>query len=857
MPANIRSANPAGRDWLRGMSVDLPIRAVLPDLLAALRAGSNAVLVAPPGAGKTTAVAPALLTEPWCTGEVLLLSPRRLAARAAAERMASLAGEPVGRTFGYATRMDSKRSAATRVTVLTEGIFVARIQADPELAGVSAVLFDEVHERSLDSDFGLALALDAQGALRPDLRLVAMSATLDGARFSALMRARDSGAPVIASEGRNHPLELRHLGRSDGRIEDSIAAAVRLALREAEGGVLAFLPGVAEIERTAERLGDLGGAVLHKLHGSLNPAAQRAAIAPDAEGRRKVVLATSIAETSLTLDGIRVVVDSGLARRPRYDRAAGMTRLVTERASQAAVTQRAGRAARQGPGVAYRLWESAATAGLPRFDPPEILEADLSALTLDCALWGVADPRALAWLDPPPEAAVTEARTRLTVLEALDEGGRVTAHGRAIARLPLAPRLGHMLVRAGEMGLAREAAEVAVLLGERGLGGNDADLELRLRRWRGERGPRAENARRLAERWSKLTPLSGREGSGVGYSPRSETPADRNPPPNPSLPGRGVEVCIALAFPDRIARRRGASGETWASAGGRGFKLDPASPLARAEWLAVAETQGMAAGARILSAAQIEAATVEALFADRIEIRRTIDFDPATGAVQALRERRLGAIRLSSGPDAVAGAEIERALLAGVREHGLDLLPWPDAARQLRLRAAFAGIEDLSEAALRADLDGWLSPLIEGKRRLDAVAAEGLVQALQNQLGWDGQRTLDRLAPARFETPAGSSHAIDYAAEGGPTVEVRVQALFGLAAHPMAGATPLILSLTSPAGRPIQTTRDLPGFWRGSWAAVAKEMRGRYPKHPWPDDPASASPTLRTKKADARGAPPR
>jgi ATP-dependent helicase HrpB len=495
-----------GRLWQQAAVAELPILTVLPDLLAALRTQSNAVLVAPPGAGKTTAVAPALLSEPWCAGEILLLSPRRLAARAAGERMAIQAGEPVGQTFGYATRMDSKRSAKTRVTVVTEGIFVNRIQADPELAGVSAVLFDEVHERSLDSDFGLALALDVQGALRPDLRLVAMSATLDGARFSELM----GGAPVIESEGRSYPLTLRHIGRAaEARIEDSVAAAVRVALRDEQGGVLAFLPGVAEIERTAERLAGLGDEiVLHRLHGSLDPAAQRAAIQPDAGGRRKIVLATSIAETSLTLDGIRVVVDSGLARRPRYDRAAGMTRLVTERASQASVTQRAGRAARQGPGAAYRLWEEAATAGLPRFDPPEISEADLSALTLDCALWGVADPRSLDWLDPPPAAAVAEARARLAALDAIDADGRPTPHGHAIAKLPLPPRLGHMLVRAGEIGLAQTAAEIAVLLGERGLGGNDPDLESRLRRWRGERGVRAEGGRKLAKRWaSLLTPL--------------------------------------------------------------------------------------------------------------------------------------------------------------------------------------------------------------------------------------------------------------------------------------------------------------------------------------------------------------
>ncbi|MFZ5748871.1 MAG: ATP-dependent helicase HrpB [Pseudomonadota bacterium] len=822
------------------MTDALPIHAVLPDLLAALRVRSGAVLVAPPGAGKTTAVAPALLAERWCTGEVLLLSPRRLAARAAAERMAAMAGEPVGRTFGYATRMDSKRSAATRVTVVTEGIFVNRIQADPELAGVSAVLFDEVHERSLDSDFGLALALDAQAALREDLRIVPMSATLDGARFAALM----GDAPVIESEGRSHRLTLRYLGRAaEARIEDSVASAIRTALREQEGGILAFLPGVAEIERTAERLDTIGPDIaLHRLHGSLDPAAQRAAIAPDRDGRRKIVLATSIAETSLTLDGIRVVVDSGLARRPRYDRAAGMTRLVTERASQAAVTQRAGRAARQGPGTAYRLWEEAATAGLPRFDTPEILEADLSALLLDCALWGVGDPRDLRWIDAPPEAAIGEARARLQALDALDADGRPTPHGKAIADLPLPPRLGHMLVRAGERGMARTAAEVAVLLGERGLGGNDADLELRIRRWRNERGQRAEGARRLAQRWARLVD----DGTG-------------------DAGGNMVAQCVALAFPDRVARRRDASGEHWISTGGRGFRLDPASPLASAEWLAVAETQGMAAGARIVSAAPMTLADVEADFGDRIETRRTVEFDPATGAVAALRERRLGAIRLSSGSDAAASAaEIETALLEGVRAHGLALLPWSDTALALRTRSAFAaahggGDDPLADAALIERLDEWLPPLLSGKRRLEAVAAEGLTQALQNLLGWDALRALDRLAPARFESPAGSSHAIDYAAEGGPRVELRVQALFGLAMHPTiaGGAVPLVLSLTSPAGRPIQTTRDLPGFWSGSWNAVAKEMRGRYPKHPWPDDPAAASATLRTKKADARGASPR
>ena len=844
----------------------LPILAVLPDLLASLDREANAVLVAPPGAGKTTAVAPALLGSAWCGGEILLLSPRRLAARAAAERMAVNAGETVGQTFGYATRMDSKRSSVTRVTVVTEGIFVARIQADPELTGVSAVLFDEVHERSLDSDFGLALALDAQGALRPDLRLVAMSATLDGARFSGLM----DGAPVIESAGRMHPLTLRHIGRAaEARIEDSVAAAIRTALRDEAGGVLAFLPGVAEIERTAERLDGLGaGTVLHRLHGSLDPAQQRAAIAPDPHVRRKIVLATSIAETSLTLDGISVVVDSGLARRPRYDRAAGMTRLVTERASQAAVTQRAGRAARQMPGVAYRLWEEAATAGLPRFDPPEILEADLSALTLDCAIWGVADPRELRWLDPPSEAAVQEARARLTALDALDADGRPTAHGRAIARLPLAPRLGHMLVRSGERGLGAVAAEVAVLLGERGLGGNDVDLETRRRRWHSERGQRAEGGRKLANRWAALLPPSPRlrgEGRGEGDQAPSSVPQNTARPLSPTLSPKGereLAVPLALAFPDRIARRRDASGETWGSVGGRGFKLDPASSLAREEWLAVAETQGMASGARIISATAIDLATIEALFGDRIATHRTVTFDPATGGVQALRERRLGALRLSSGPDASTDPEaIAAALLDGIRSHGLALLPWSEASLALRHRAAFSAAHggdelELGDASLLARADEWLTPLLARVRRLDAIDAGALTDALRGLIGWDALRTIDRLAPTHFTSPAGSAHPIDYAAEGGPRVDLRPQALFGLATHPMVagGRVPLVLSLTSPAGRPIQTTRDLPGFWAGSWADVAREMRGRYPRHPWPDDPAGAAATLRTKNSDARAA---
>jgi ATP-dependent helicase HrpB len=808
----------------------LPIHAVLPQLLGVLAERASAVLIAPPGAGKTTAVAPALLDQQWCSGQILLLSPRRLAARAAAERIAEVLGEPVGRTVGYATRLDSKQSAATRLLVLTEGIFRNRIIADPELAGVSAVLFDEVHERNLDSDFGLALAIESQGALRPDLRILAMSATLDGERFAALL----AGAPVITSEGRSHPLTLHHIGRNAARsVEEDMAAAIRRALAEqAQGDILAFLPGVREIERTAERLVGLPHA-LHPLHGQLEPADQRAALRPDPQGRRKIILATSIAETSLTIDGVRIVVDSGLARRARFDIAAATARLVTERASQAAATQRAGRAARQGPGVAYRLWEEAATGGMPRFDPPEILEADLAPLCLDCAAWGEHDPARLPWLDPPPAPALAEARARLVRLGALTADGSITAHGRAIAALPLPPPLAHMLLEGAAMGSGLLAAELAMLLSERGLGGRDADIARRYGRWRHERGGRAEAARQTARRWAASLPAA---------------------PPDQSEPlDRRIARLIATAYPDRVARRRNAAGEDWASVGGRGYRLDGASPLAVGEWLAVADVQGTPAGARILSAAPMDEALVEDWIALHGETRRTARYDAAADRVEALRERRLGAITLARAPDP-QGGDPAQLLLAAVCDGGVGRLGWGERARALKARAAFAGLDALTDAQLAAALDSWLAPLLAGKRRLCDIGDGALHDALLGLLSWDQRQTLDRLAPADFRTPAGSSHAIDYAAEAGPTVTARVQAFFGLESHPAIGQppVPLVLSLTSPAGRPIQTTRDLPGFWRGSWADVAREMRGRYPRHPWPERPWEAAATLRTKAADAR-----
>ena len=816
----------------------LPIEAVLDDLLATLRGGVRALLIAPPGAGKTTRVAPALLDEPWCEGQVLLLVPRRLAARAAAEYIARHLDERPGDTVGYATRLDSKVGKASRVIIMTHGVFLARIQADPELKGVSALLFDEVHERSLDNDLALALALDAASALRPDLRVVAMSATLDGERFGFLL----GNPPRIVSEGKSFPLQVTHVGRdAAANIEPQVASAIRAALREHEGSILAFLPGVAEIERTAAALGELPtGCILHKLHGGVDPAAQRAALAPPPTGQRKVVLATSIAETSVTLEDVRIVVDSGLARRPRYDRGAGLTRLVTERASRAAATQRAGRAARQGPGIAIRLWEESATASLPAHDPAEILEADLSSLLLTSLLWGESDPARLPFLDAPPAAGLMEARERLTRLNAIDTDGRLTDHGRAIAALPLEPRLANMLIEAGQRGFGQAAAEVAVLLTERGLGGNDPDLDVRWRRWKSDRSPRSEAARSMARRWAQRC-----------SAPQGSSDLKK---------GGGLSAALALAFPDRVSRSRDPSGEFWQSVGGRRFRLDPASPLARSHWLAVGEVAGHASGARILSAAAIEEADLLRLFEARVEVRHEGEFDPGTGSVTPTRSRRLGAIRLSSGPDPKPDpGAIAEALLEGVRQHGLNLLPWSDAARNLRERVAFARASDpslppLDDDSLLVRSEEWLLPLLVGKRRLSDIDPVALTNALRGILGFEAERLLERLAPPAFTSPAGSSHSIDYSAAGGPTVEVRVQALFGLQHHPLVagGKVPLTLSLTSPAGRPIQTTKDLPGFWAGSWRDVAREMRGRYPKHPWPDDPASAAATLRTKRADIR-----
>ncbi len=808
-----------------------PVEDVLGTLLESLSSRPNAVLIAPPGAGKTTMVAPALLRQPWCTGQILLLSPRRIAARMAAERIAELAGEPVGGRVGYATRMDSKQSAATRILVLTEGIFRNRIIADPELQGVSCVLFDEVHERSLDSDFGLALALEAQDAFRPDLRLLAMSATLDGDRFSALMGA----APVIRSEGKSWLLEIRYVGRrAELPIEQDMVRAVRMALGEQDGDILVFLPGVREIERTMEQLGGLAdNIVVHPLHGSVDPVTQRTALRPDVAGRRKVILSTNIAETSLTIDGVRVVIDSGMARRARYDKAAGVSRLVTERASLSAATQRAGRAARQRPGTAYRLWEEAGNGGLPPFDPPEILESDLTPLLLDCASWGESDPARLRWLDAPPVAALNEARKALLALQAIEGDGRITPHGAALAKLPLPPRLAHMVITAAGNGQGERGATLALLMQERGLGGQSDDLESRMERFAKERGGKAEAARALASRLAKM----------AGAGSKSDTPLS-------------IASLIATAYPDRIAKRRDVKGENWLSAGGRGLRLDPASSLARAEWLAVADMQGAASGARITSAAALSEAEILAEFGHLLSEQSDLRYDRVTDRVEAKTRRKLGAITLSEGQHgAVDQDAVAKVLANAVKQISLDALPWSNAMIALRQRAAFAGEDAISDNSLMAQTDDWLLPIVSRVTRLRDVPPGDLSQALDGIIGWDGKQRIDRIAPSHFTSPAGTTHAIDYTASAGPTVELRVQALFGLDTHPVVGAqqTPLILSLTSPAGRPVQTTRDLPAFWRGSWHDMAKDMRGRYPRHNWPDAPWEADASLKTKKAQAKG----
>jgi ATP-dependent helicase HrpB len=828
------------------MSVDfspLPIEAALPQLRTALRAGNAAVLVAPPGAGKTTRVPLALAEEEWAkksgkAGRILVLEPRRLAARAAAERMAQTLGEQVGETVGLRVRFGSKISSKTRIEIVTEGIFTRLLIDDPMLEGVCAVLFDEFHERSLDGDLGLALARDAQQGLREDLKLLVMSATIDGARVAALL----DDAPVIESQGRMFPVETRYVGRDARPIEPQVADAIVRAMQAERGSLLAFLPGAVEIRRTQSLLEKAhlenridAATDIVALYGALGGEDQARAIAPAAPGRRKIVLATSIAETSITIRGVRLVVDSGLARVPRYEPDVGVTRLDTVRVSRAAADQRRGRAGRTEPGRCYRLWDEPQTAALEPYARPEILAADLSSFVLDLAAWG-AEPEKLDFLDPPQRPALAEAKSLITELGAIDATGRITEEGRQLRRLPLPPRLARLVLDAARTGQGILAGEIAALISERGLGGNDVDMSERLAALRRDRSPRARDARKMAERWA-------------------EAAAVRSPSTNETEKA-SVGALLALAFPERVAKSRGGGSGAFLLANGRGASVDAASALAREPFLAVAELAGSAAQGRILSAAPITLTEIEAHFADRIEAGEEISFDSETGALRGRKTRRLGTIVLGDRAIAVSsGGETAKLLAEKIASLGMDRLPWTKPLAQWRDRVMFLRASDrgswpdLSDAALADTAGGWLAPALGGKTGLNEITADEFVAALHEQLPWALRRRLDAEAPTHFETPTGSHVPIDYAAEGGPKIAIRVQELFGLNRHPAIGGgkIPLTIELLSPAHRTVQTTRDLPGFWRGSYAVVRAEMRGRYPKHPWPDDPAAATATRRAK----------
>jgi ATP-dependent RNA helicase HrpB len=829
------------RNLSRTFDMPLPIDAVLDELARTLQGHNTAILVAPPGAGKTTRVPLLLLDAPWAQDKkIIVLEPRRIAARASAERMAHTLSERVGETIGYRVRFGSKVSRATRIEVVTEGIFSRQILDDPELSGVAAVLFDEFHERSLDADVGLALARDAQTGLREDLRILVMSATLDGVRIAKLL----GDAPVIESRGRAFPVETHYLGRkADAPIERHMAEAIAIALRANPGSVLAFLPGAAEIRRTqsflTERVHDASIEIV-PLFGALDASVQDHAIAPAPKGRRKVVLATSIAETSLTIEGVRIVVDSGLSRVPRYEPDIGLTRLETVRASRAAVDQRRGRAGRTEPGVCYRLWDEPQTNSFAAYTQPEILSADLSSLVLDLAQWGVSDPSSLCFLDPPPAPALKEARELLCGLGALDSDGRITAEGRSLRALALPPRLARMIVDSHRCGAGRRAAEIAAILTERGLGGDNLDLDVRLDAFHRDRSQRAASARSLAERWAAQ----------VAASEKVSPQAVGGPP--------STGATLALAFPDRIARNRGNG--SFVLANGRGAAIDQSAALSRAPFVAVAELTGSAAQGRILLAAPITQGEIEAHFADQIETADEITFDRSAMALRARRRKRLHALILSEAPLALKPSAETAAILAeGLIAAGLDKLPWSKTARQWRdrvmfLRKAEGGDPenpwpDLSDEALAGRRETWLIPMLYDKTSLKEITPGDLSDALTMLLPWELRVRLDREAPTQFKAPTGTQLAIDYQAEQGPTITVRLQELFGLNIHPSIanGRIPLVVELLSPAHRPVQVTRDLPNFWRGSYASVRSELRGRYPRHPWPEDPATAQPTRRVK----------
>ncbi len=816
---------------------EFPIDPLLPEIKAALARERNLVLQAPPGAGKTTRVPQALLEADWLSGrKIVVLEPRRLAARMAARFMAASRGEGVGETVGYRVRLDRRVGPRTRIELVTDGLFLRRLQRDPALDGVGAVLFDEFHERSLEVDLALALCLEAQQAFRPDLRLIAMSATLDGTPLAKLM----GDAPLLTSAGREFPVETRWLGRPPRgtAIETAAAAAVRRAVREQPGDMLVFLPGAGEIRRTAERLREpaLAGARVAPLYGDLDSKAQDDAIRPSAAGERKIVLATSIAETSITIAGVTTVIDCGLARIPRFEPASGMTRLDTVRVSQASAEQRRGRAGRTAPGVCYRLWDEAEHRGLPPFAAPEMLEADLAPLALELALWGAKDASQLAWLDPPPAAALGQARELLRRLGALDDAGSVTAHGRAMAGFGAHPRLAHMMLAGRALGDGALAADLAALIEERDvLRGADArsiDLRPRLAALR---AGGAERPRRIADIWRRQ----------LGCSAGARAATDRA--------GR----LAALAYPDRVAQRRGDAEGAFRMANGRGAFCAADDALAAASFLAVADLDGDKQDARIFRAAPLGRADIEELFNERIVEEDWIGWDARDEAVKALRRRRLDGLVLAENPMTRPDPDLlRRAVIDGIRSLGLAVLPWDRETDNLRARVALlrrldsAGHwPDMSDAALVESLESWLGPHLDGVTRRTQFAAIPLAHALASRLDRGQARRLEREAPVDIAVPSGRRACIDYAAGDVPVLALRIQEMFGATATPAiaGGRVPLLLHLLSPAQRPIQVTRDLAGFWRRGYAEARAQLRGQYPRHYWPEDPLSAQPTSRVR----------
>ena len=834
----------------------LPIEPLLPELRALLRRRSALVLQAPPGAGKTTRVPLALLDEPWLAcRSILLLEPRRLAARAAAARMAALLGEAVGRTVGYRIRFERQISRQTRIEVLTEGILTRRLQHDPALEGVGLVIFDEFHERGLHADLALALCLDSQRGLREDLRLLVMSATLDGAAAARLL----GDAPIVTSAGRAHPVSRSYLPRDPVGLDlPVVARAVLTALSDHAGDVLVFLPGGGEIRQLSRRLEaepTCAGLALIPLYGDLPGEAQQRALRPDAEGRRKIILATSIAETSLTIEGVSVVVDAGWTRVPRFDPRSGLSRLETVKVSLDAAEQRAGRAGRLGPGACYRLWSEATHSRLAPHRRPEILDADLAPLALELACWGIADPAALAWLDPPPSGALAQARALLTELEALDDQGRVTAIGRELAELPTHPRLAHLLRRGAALGHGALAADLAALLEERDLLRGEhpfgCDLTARLDVLRAFR-----RADRNGSRRERADPVGGRVDQAAQRWRRLLGVAVEDPTP-PSA--TTVGLLLALAYPDRIARRRDGGADRYLLANGRGARLLPGDPLLGQDWLAAAQVEDGGGEGRIWLAAPVDPADLEAHLAARIRTVAAVAWDERQAAVVARRERRLGAVTLDSAPLAEADpATLREAMLAGIRRMGLESLPWSDDARAwqarvLTLRHGFPedGWPDVSDGWLMEHLQAWLAPWLNGITRREHLRRLDLAAALQALLDHRQRARLNALAPTHLQVPSGSRLRLRYAPGEPPVLAVKLQELFGLTDTPRIaeGRIPVTLHLLSPAQRPIQVTQDLRGFWERTYAEVKKELKGRYPKHLWPDDPWNATPTRRARPA--------